>query len=240
MQRIRRMAGVGCAAAVAFGLVARAQQAPPRATPQVPALPAPASSPVAPQTPRPARPDEKLPAGAPQFHAMYLDHTLFQPDKMWTYEGADDDRPDAHNVEQNSFVRLGNRIVGSHGALVSYVVDSYADAKTAHAAFVRRVPKPLARPVALRVNRRLRAGDEGVESILTSTQEREAVRILRQSFFRFGRYVIEIGGEADMRAPVDRPAQGERPWMCEPVYAQVRAAALDKWSHYKTVLTVAP
>lgn len=178
-----------------------------------------------------------LPKGTAQLKPMYLPHKIFQPDKWWVYEGADDDRPDAYAVEQSGTVTLGGRVTLNHGAVVKYLVNTYADEKQAHAAFLQFAPKKIALRNIHREIHALKQGNEGADSVETIYENGQELKILRQTFVRYGKYVVEIGGKSDMRAFGERPASGQRPWMSDPVYRQAREAALAKWSAYRTLLS---
>jgi hypothetical protein len=169
---------------------------------------------------------------------MSLDTKLFTPDKWWSYEGADEDRPTANSVQQETKVSLGGRFEVNHGAQVLYTVREFPDAKKAHGYVLesqKRITKPIKHgKLALK---RLHNGSEGVSLVLTMmANESTPVSVERRSIVRFDKYVVLIDANANMKAIGPRPKQGARRWLSEPVYDKVFSAAMEKWSNYKALI----
>lgn len=180
-----------------------------------------------------------VPKGARQLRPMFLDKKLFTPNKFWEYEEADYDRPFGSSVEQVTTVSLGGRLTPNRGARVSYFAYTYPGVAAAHRAFLSySASQSPQRNVARKVKSlTVTGGDEGcdiVENVVDDSQK--PVRFHRQTFLRYGRYVVEITSSADLRALGPRPAQGERRWMCEPVHDGVFAAATARWARHKALL----
>ncbi len=179
----------------------------------------------------------KVPEGVKQLKAMYLDKSLFTPDKWWKYEEADDDRPYAHAVEQGSAVAFGAPLEEKHGAFIRYTVMMLDSAGKAHETFLKMsTPRKVVENVRLTV-RPLRKGNESAE-IITNIRDSKGApqQHLSSAYMRFDRYLVVIDSRADMRAIGARPNSGDRKWMSEPVYNSILQAAADRWSKYKILL----
>lgn len=189
------------------------------------------------QAPKPPLP--VLPKGVKQLNAMYIDQKLFEPDKWWRYESADDDRPSAYAVEQESTVSIGGRAIRNVGANVKYKVHEFPDESAASRAFAGFVPRSISTSAVRRDLKRLRKGAEAVDIEETAFDpSHKPTRIMRDLFVRYDRYVVEVYASSDLRAFGPRPASGERPWMCDPIYTRVREAALKKWDRYRELVSL--
>ena len=179
----------------------------------------------------------KMPKGAPQLKAMYIDSALFHPDKWWLYESYDDDRPPLYAVEEQGKMLVGEKSVISHSALVTYHVLLSRTPQEAHAQMAGMLARTRRSRNQKRTEKLLHQGDEGVEVASKLIADNNAVVDSgKETFVRYGRYLVHISGRSDLRAFGPRPKIGERRWMYEPVYDNVRAAALKRWTNYKTLL----
>lgn len=179
----------------------------------------------------------KMPEGAKQLKPMFLDKGLFQADKWWKYEEADDDRPFAHSVEQQGSVGFGAPLEEKHGAFVRYRVLQMENAEKAHQSYgkiaaVKQTPANIQRKV-----RPLKNGEEGIE-VRDEVKDNKGVvvRQTRAAFIRFDRYIVIVESRADMRAFGSRPRSGQRKWMSDPVFDKVLQATLERWSNYRVLL----
>jgi hypothetical protein len=96
-------------------------------------------------------------------------------------------------------------------------------------------PRPLAGTVRQKLGT-ARYGEESVDREITLFNQAESVYYSRTLTVRYGRYVVMLEDNSDMRALTPRPAHGERPWLCEAVFDQVAHAALARWRNYKLLL----
>ena len=196
------------------------------------------SGPVS-QAPIPGGPKTvaKLPKGVPQLKAMYIDSALFHPDKWWIYESFDDDRPPQYAVEEQGKMVVGEKSVISHSALVTYHVLLSRTSQEAHARMISMIDRTKRSRNQKRTEKILPLGDEGMEIGMQLISDKNVVEDSgRETFVRYGRYLVHIFGRSDLRAFGPRPQTGERRGMDEPVYDRVQAAALKRWTNYKTLL----
>ena len=181
--------------------------------------------------------EPKLPEGSKQLKPMFLDKTLFIPDKWWKYEEADDDRPFSHSVEQMGSVAIGATLEEKHGAFVRYRVTKFVSVEEARKAFVTmsKIKKVVSN--VSQKSRPLHKGNEGVENkLLIRDLKGSPQEQFCYSYIRFDQYLVQVDSRSDMRALGPRPSTGNRKWMSEPVYESVMQAAMDRWAKYKVLL----
>ena len=178
-----------------------------------------------------------VPEGVPELKHMLISKALFTPDKWWQYEGPEEELPNENSVDQGGTISLGGRLIVNHGACVKYLAKPFPSEKEAHAYFLTLVPAGHLAACVHQTIKRTKNGNESFELVQTTVgPEGVATEIVRKTYARYGTFVLEIGGNSDMKAMGPRPANGERKWLCEPVYEKVRAAALARWNHYKTTV----
>jgi hypothetical protein len=181
-----------------------------------------------------ARPTVRMP---PLLRPMFVDKSLFKPDKWWEYEEPEEERPRAYSVEQEGKVEIGGRLSQNRGCIVRYRVAMCETPGKAHALFQALLPKP---PVPVSVRRSLRTlryGDEGEEITSRLIGEKGVtLEFGRESVVRFGRYVVTVYSRSDMKAFGPAPASGERRWMADAVYDAVVRAVMSRWARYPSLL----
>jgi hypothetical protein len=175
--------------------------------------------------------DASAPIVEARLRPVLLDRTLFQPDRWWRYDGSD-----LYPKTKARFVSLGRRSVLNSGARVLYGVVEYANAREAEKGIVPRDPH---RGRNVRVYRRpLKVGDGGyVVGVLTLDAKGAPQLCERRAYVRWGRFVVCVIGDSNMRAFVARPAKGERPWLHEPVFDRVFERARAVWADAGSALT---
>ncbi len=185
----------------------------------------------------PKTPINQEPKSPPQLKPMFLDKKVFTPDDRWHYEEADDDRAFGSSVEQVTGISFGSPQEPSHGAFVKYYVFTLASPEKAHGMYLKLLPK---NPVPANVKRTTRGwakadeGSEITEALLDPkgvAQQQDRIAVAR-----YGRYVVQLLGNSDMRAPGPRPQTGERKWLSEPVFENTLQALKTRWANYKTLL----
>ena len=185
-------------------------------------------------------PDPLPPVKVPQLTPMYLDKKIFTPDHWWEYEEAEDELSSDFSVEQHGMAKFGSRTMLGRGAAVAYKVLTCPSDQAAHQAFVHFSQQGPPTPNVRRTARSLHHGDESLDRIYIQVEPSgKPHEIRRESYLRFGRYVILLSSWSDIRAFGPRPSRGERPWMSEPVYQQVYQEVLSRWTHYRTLLASA-
>lgn len=165
---------------------------------------------------------------------MLLSRTLFTPDHWWKYDGSDlyprvKARFASYILAQSGTVSLGRGSVANSGARVLYGVIEFASEAEARRHLRQPVP---ARSANTKVfSRDADYGDGAhIVSIVTYSSNGVPKHIARRAQIRWGRYVVRLLGDSNMRAFVPRPARGERPWLHEPVMQRVMDAAIAAWS----------
>ena len=179
---------------------------------------------------RPAEPSVE-----PRLRPVLLDRAIFQPDHWWHYDGSDlypktKARFSAYALAQSGFVSLGRKSVMNSGARVLYGVIEYPSVADARKGVVPRDPHGGGN---VRVYRRpLKTGDGGhVVSVITLDAKGVPQLCERRAYVRWGRFVMCVIGDSNMRAFVAKPAKGERPWLHEPVFERVLEHACSAWAN---------
>jgi hypothetical protein len=183
--------------------------------------------------------EPELPAklSVKQLLPMYVSKKLFTPNKWWVYEGHDEDRPATFGVEQSGKVSLGDRFTPNHGALITYAVQVLPNVKAASKTYKIFTRLPARGKNTRLIIQPVHAGEEGFQySILTLNNHHQGTSFDQGMIVRTGRYVVMLTGRADLKAFGPRPKSGNRQWMCEPVFNTLRAAILDKWKNYRSLL----
>jgi len=170
---------------------------------------------------------------------MAISKKIFTPNKWWQFEGHEEELPVLYAVEETGIVDLGGRFTVHQGAEVHYYVLKLPTPQTAHKMFLHCIKLP---PLARNVKRStqvLHDGEEGFQYMdITLDNSRNPAGCVEEAVIRYGNYLVEILGKADLKVFGPKPIKGDRQFLCEPVFNKVKSVVFNKWKSYKTLLAV--
>lgn len=170
----------------------------------------------------------------PVFKEMLLSQSVFTPDKWWKYKTDDDDFHMVYCVEQSGSVNMGGQNPPLLGGRVLYRALACKDEAEARKIYDKLTSRQFTGKAVHIRKSRLPGTDQGVRLDM-DTVNSKGVKVSSEqlAYMRYGRFVVELKADSNMKAMIARPAGRDRPFLSEPVFASALAGIQQKWAHYR-------